>query len=127
VVPETIGRLAPTAREYEGSLVRIENVTVTNRCLESDSGRDFGGWVVTGDVQIGTAYFYDYNGRPIPGAVVCQDQNGDPTGDCACEARARPMDMRNDGDMFASITGIVYYSFNTFQLVPRGNDDLVRR
>lgn len=127
VVPETIGRLAPSAREYEGSLVRIENVTVTNRCLESDSGRDFGGWVVTGDVQIGTAYFYDYNGRPIPSGVMCQDQNGDPTGDCACEARARPMDMRNDGDMFASITGIVYYSFNTFQLVPRGNDDLVRR
>lgn len=127
VTPDTIGRRAPTAREYEGTLVRIENVSVTERCLESDSGRDFGGWVVTGDVQIGTGYFYDYNGRPISRDVMCEDQNGDPTGACSCDARARENDQRETGHMFSSITGIVYYSFNTFQLVPRGNDDLVRQ
>lgn len=127
VTPATIGRTAPTAREYEGALVRVENVSVTTRCLESDSGRDFGGWVVTGDVQIGTTYRYDYNGRSIPTSVMCEDQEGNSTGDCSCAAMARPNDMRVDGDNFSSITGIVYYSFNTFQLVPRGNSDLVRQ
>ena len=89
--------------------------------------RDFGGWLVTGDVQIGTSYFYDYNGRPIPNTVMCEDQNGDPTGACDCSAHARPNDQRMLGDVFTSITGVVYYSFNTFQLTPRGNADLVRQ
>ncbi len=127
VTPASIGRMAASAPEYQGSLVTIENVSVTEACLESNNGKDFGGWVVTGDVQIGTMFFYDYNGRPIPSMVMCEDGEGNPNGACRCTARARPDDQRMLGDTFRSITGVVYFSFGAFQLVPRGNQDLVRQ
>jgi len=128
--PARIGQMAASAIEHMSTLVKVENVTVTSRCLEGTNGDDFGGWLVTGSVQIGTAFAYDYHGRSRPMGTVCQDQMRMPTGACRCDGNMvvpRPGDMRRDGDMFLSITGIVDNTFNANQLVPRGNDDLVHQ
>ena len=125
--PGLIGRSSPvSAREYEGTLVRILGVTVEQACLEDTSLRDFGYWTVTGDVQLGTAYQYGYNGGPRPGTVMCLDGSGNPTGLCSCAARSRPNDLRRVGDTFQSITGVMDYAFDTHVLQPRDANDLVR-
>ena len=48
---------------------------------------------------MGSAFFYDYNGRP-PSNLTCFDANNEPTGACSCTAMSRTMDQRHDGDIF---------------------------
>lgn len=125
--PGLISRSSPSsAREYEGTLVRILGVTVEQACFEDTSQRDFGYWTVTGDVQLGIAFQYGYNGSPRPGTVMCLDAGGNPTGLCTCAARSRPNDLRRVGDTFQSITGVMDYAFDTHVLQPRDANDLVR-
>lgn len=99
-----------TAKDWQGSLVRIDNVTVTTACR---TPRDFGAWIVTGNVLIGSAFEYDYNG------MLCEG------GNCTCDTNPRPNDQRMEGQLFQSITGLVDYNFNEYQIQPRGNADLV--
>lgn len=125
--PGLISRSSPaSAGEYEGTLVRILNVTVEQACFEDTLQRDFGYWTVTGDVQLGIAFQYGYNGSPRPGTVMCLDAGGNPTGLCTCAARSRPNDTRRVGDTFQSITGVMDYAFDTHVLQPRDANDLVR-
>ncbi len=122
VTPADVARNSdPLTSPYEGVLVRIENVSVTARCEDSNM-RDFGNWVVTGDVYMGTAFQYDYNGGFGPSSSDCSM----PGTDCSCAGMSRPMDLRTQGDMFQSITGVTEYSFDIFRLSPRDNNDLVR-
>jgi predicted extracellular nuclease len=114
----------PKMNPYEGVLVRIENVRVIERCTEDDMYRDHGNWVVTGDVLIGTSFMYDYNGMLRPSGTQCDNM---PNGNCSCSVTSRPGDMRTLDDDFASITGVIDYSFDEFRLNPRGNGDLVLR
>lgn len=125
--PGLISRSAPaSAGAYEGTLVRVLGVTVEQACIDDASQRDFGYWTVTGDVQMGTAFQYGYNGEPRPGTVMCLDGSGNPTGLCSCAARSRPNDVRQAGDSFQSITGVMDYVFDTHVLQPRDANDLVR-
>lgn len=109
--PADLAMTSAAAADWAGSLVRLENVTVTTACR---TPRDFGGWIVTGDVLIGSAWDYDYNG------MLCDG------GNCTCDANPRPNDQRMIGDTFQSITGVVDFSFDEYQVQPRGNADLVR-
>lgn len=109
--PADLARTSATAAAWAGSLVRIENVTVTTACR---TPRDFGGWIVTGDVLIGSAWDYAYNG------MLCSG------GNCTCDANPRTNDQRTNGDTFQSIVGLVDFSFDEYQLQPRGDADLVR-
>lgn len=123
VDPSDIPRTAdPATNPYEGVLVQLQDVQVTQACVEDDMNRDHGNWIVAGDVLIGTAFFYDYNGDLRPSGTQCDNQ---PDGNCSCAAMSRPNDQRALDDSFQSITGVIDYSFNDFRLNPRGNDDLV--
>jgi predicted extracellular nuclease len=121
-----LARNMPSTHVYEGALVKIENVTVTERCTEDDNQRDHGYWVVSGNALIGSAFDYDYNGDIRPSTVMCLTQEQEPTGLCSCEAMSLPNDQRMVGDTFQSITGVVDYAFGEFKIEPRSNDDLVR-
>jgi hypothetical protein len=123
VDPTAVPRDAdPKMNPYEGVLVQLQNVQVIQRCTEDAMFRDHGNWVVTGNVLIGTAFIYDYNGMIRPAGTQC---DGRMDGNCSCSAMSRPGDMRADNDDFSSITGVVDYSFDELRLNPRGNEDLV--
>jgi hypothetical protein len=115
VSPTDIVRTETETNAYEGVLVRIGGVTVTERCVDSNN-RDFGNWVVTGPVLIGTAFTYGYNGR---GASCPEGQT------CNCAAMTRTDDQRREGDAFESITGVLNHGFDELRLEPRGPEDLV--
>lgn len=109
--PADLAIASPAAAAWAGSLVRIENVAVTTACR---TPRDFGAWIVTGNVLIGSSFDYDYNG------MLCDGAN------CTCETNPRPNDQRMVGNQFQSITGVVDFSFDEYQIQPRNNADLVR-
>ncbi len=119
VAPADVSRTGGAANAYEGVLVKIENVSVINVCVEAGNGRDFGNFLVTGDVFLGNALNYDYNGMNVSSAM-CSGGT-----DCSCAGMSRPGDMRAMMDGFASITGIMNYAFNDLRLEPRSNEDLV--
>lgn len=126
VQPEQIASKSPETHVYEGVFVAVENARVDLPCLEDDKLRDQGGWKIAGDVQIGTDFFYAYNGRTRPASVMCLDALNEPTGACSCEAKTRPGDQRTLGDTFSRISGVVDYAFGAFELNPRGDGDLVK-
>ncbi len=122
VVPSTdLGRSSTAANPYEGVLVRIENVSVTQTCVEANNGRDFGNFLVTGDVFLGSGFNYDYNGESVSTAMCDM-----PSVDCSCAGMSRPNDARTQGDTFQSITGIMNFAFDDLRLEPRGNEDIIR-
>lgn len=113
VQPAEIARTTdPTQAPWEGVLVRVENVTVTERCVDANN-RDFGNWVVTGPIFMGTQFTYDYNGS-------FAGQQG------TCAQMTRENDQRMVGDTFTGITGVVSYGFNDMRLEPRSAADLSR-
>jgi hypothetical protein len=86
---------------------------VTDRCVESNGDRGY--FEVANTVIIGNEFDYGYNG----GAPMNSSDPG------PCSAMPRPNDMRQVGDTFQSITGIMDYSFSQFRLNPRSDADLV--
>ena len=132
VVPSAadVGRSNAEARQWEGVLVSVKDVSVTTSCIEDSRGRDHGNWIITGDIMVGTAFQYDYNGDFRSSDINCLDGNGDPTGLCGCDTpsggTSRPNDLRTSGDSFSSISGIIDYSYGDFQLMVRGESDLVK-
>lgn len=119
VDPSMLARDSTAANPYEGVLVRVENVSVTQACVEASNGRDFGNFLVTGNVFLGNAFNYDYNGDSVSTAMCDM-----PNVDCSCGGMSRPNDMRMMGDTFSSITGIMNFAFDDLRLEPRGNDDI---
>ncbi len=109
----------PEMNPYEGVLVQINDVTVTERCVESN-GRDFGYWQVTGGVLVSNMFEYAYDGDQGPNSMQCSMGT-----DCSCAGMSRPNDLRTLGDEFGAIIGVTDYSFDNFRLQPRGNADLV--
>lgn len=99
---------------YEGVLVQLENVSVTNPCVESSGDRGY--FEVAGSTIIGSEYDYAYNG----------EAPADASSPGPCNDMPRPNDMRKMGDSFQSITGVMSYTFSQFRLNPRGDADLVR-
>lgn len=114
VAAADVARTSNAANAYEGVLVQIENVSVTNACVEASNGTDFGNFLVTDDVFLGNGFDYDYNGMRCPDGT-----------DCSCAGMSRPGDMRALMDGFASITGVMHYAFGDMRIEPRGNADFV--
>jgi predicted extracellular nuclease len=94
--PVVVTTNAVNDEQYEGVLVKVENVTVT-------SAQDtYGQWNVSdgsGDVQIDDGFFH--LDEVTPEIVI------------------------TEGQVFTSITGCVDYSFDVFGINPRNADDLV--
>jgi hypothetical protein len=115
----------PENNPYEGVLVRIENAVVTTPCLEDSRARDHGNWIVNGNVYVGSAFEYYYDGDFRPASVMCLTPEDEPTGMCSCSAQSRPNDQRMLNDTFRSLSGVTDFAFDEFQLQPRGDLDLV--
>lgn len=115
-----IARTTDGANAYEGVLVQVANPSVTERCVDSSvsgNDRDFGNFLLTGDVFVGNAFTYAYNGDNVSSSMCGMI-------DCSCAGMSRPNDMRMMGDTFSSVTGVMNYSFNVLRLEPRDDADL---
>ena len=100
------------AESFEGVLVKIDNVTVLQANADSTFSNNYGEMYITDDsnvqmrveLQDGT---HDYHNLWDPQLLV---NTGIRIG---------------TGNTFESITGILFYSFGNYKLVPRKNDDFV--
>ena len=98
VLPQELAS-GPTAEGWEGVLVRIANVSVTNQ--NPDAPSDFDEFEVTGGLRI-------------------DDGAADASGTGGIIDNIFPV-----GTSFTEITGVHHYSFGAYKLLPRSADDLV--
>ena len=109
------------AEQWEGVLVKVENVTVTNENADGDPGPDEGS-----------------GGNRNYGDILVADTS-DSNVRIDLEDGGRYQEYHNywlpylenqpiriyQGDTFESITGIVWYSFSHYKIIPRINEDFV--
>jgi predicted extracellular nuclease len=125
VSPDDIAEtVAPETSAYQGVLVEIQGVDVTTVCVQDTKGRDFGNFVVADEVYIASTFQLTYEGS-FYSTGMCLTPEGEPSGLCGCSAHPRPGDQRKMGDHFTSITGVMTYANNIYQLAPRVDGDLV--
>jgi hypothetical protein len=118
IASATSGTL-PT-ESYEGVLVRIENVTVLDANADGNvDGPDEG---TGGSRNYGEIYITDESNVQM--RLELQDGTHDYHNfwDAALENSGTRIET---GHTFESITGILFYSFSNYKLVPRKNDDFV--
>jgi hypothetical protein len=116
---------APETNPYEGVLVRVTMPTITTACLEDSKGRDHGDFVVDDEVYVGGTFTFSFHGGVRPASIPCLTPEGEPTGLCGCDSHSLPGDRRMIGKTLQSITGIPQFTFDDFQLEPRGDGDVV--
>lgn len=98
--PADVGsQSADTAEQYEGVLVQVLDVEVTNANVPGSDGKDHGMFEVTGGLVVANDYHLNYMN---PGT-----------------------DQRTVGDKFDAIIGIVSYSYGQYIILPRWNTDLI--
>ncbi|HEY1098999.1 MAG TPA: hypothetical protein VGF99_08720, partial [Myxococcota bacterium] len=122
---------SPNVGQWEAVLVELQNVETTNACYAqpfAPSGggaafaRDFGNFLVTGDVEIGDAFrlsqsFGGFFRADAPNAIP------DTAKTCANVAN-KCQDSRVAGQEFTSLIGIVDYNFNVNRVNPRTAADI---
>ncbi|MFH1311725.1 MAG: lamin tail domain-containing protein [Candidatus Eisenbacteria bacterium] len=90
--------------------------------------------ITTGDLNTASATAERYEGVlvRIEGAIVTEDSLGngeweinDGSGSCIVDDAAYYAYVPQDGDSLDSIQGIGYYSFTTYKIEPRSDDDIV--
>ncbi len=108
------------AESYEGVLVKIENVTVLDANADGNvDGPDEGSG---GSRNYGEIYITDESNVQM--RLELQDGTHDFHNfwDASLENTGTRIET---GHTFESITGILFYSFSNYKLVPRKNDDFV--
>jgi hypothetical protein len=99
-----VGNGASSAEPYEGMLVRFNNVTVTDTAPTFADKSEFAADDGSGPILVrgsdGKNQYTNEPGKVGPGITLLKP-----------------------GDKFTYIQGIVYFSFNQYKLVPRGNID----
>lgn len=107
------------AESYEGVLVKVENVTVIDDNADGNSGPDEG---TGGNRNFGEILIVDSSNVQM--RLELQDGTHDYNNfwDVALEDKGI---LIEDGNTFESLTGILFYSFGNYKLVPRKNDDFV--
>lgn len=102
------------AESYEGVIIKIENVTVMSDNADGESGPDGSNY---GEILIA-----DTSGVQM--RLELQDGTHDYHNywDASLENSGIRIET---GHKFESITGVLFYSFSNYKLVPRKNDDFV--
>ncbi len=94
----------PTAEPYEGMLVRVENVTISNIAPTFADSTEYAVNDGTGEMIVqsaeGKAKYSPFRGDTVLGKTI----------------------LKQD-DKFSYIQGILYFSFNQYKLVPRNDGD----
>ena len=113
----TTQQLSTPTKEWEGMIVRLENVMIIND--QADSPSDFGEWEIGSEGD---------DGFPAPGNGfrINDDLNANlAAGD---DRFTLPVDLNRNvkvGNMMDSVTGVVHFSFSNQKLIPRGMFDLI--
>jgi len=98
--PAVIGSQdAAQAEPFEGVLVKVEAVEVTEAMVPGSDGKDHGMFQVTGGLIVANDFELTYMNAAT--------------------------DQREVGDKFDAITGIVTYSYGNYVLLPRWDSDMV--
>ncbi|MBM4386656.1 MAG: hypothetical protein FJ088_02895 [Deltaproteobacteria bacterium] len=105
-LPADIGGGGATAESYEGTLVTVENVEVTNANPDGPAN-DYGCFVVSGNLYVCNDYKLVYMAK-------------------ATDANYDPNYKRTVGDKFTKITGVVKYFYSFYRLIPRFETDMVK-
>jgi hypothetical protein len=92
-------QIAAEPEIYEGMLVRVENVTVTDDNLDFGDGMDLQEFEVDGTLRVGNDYEVKY--------------------------MTPATDARLEGDVFQYIVGVVKFSDEKWHLMPRYNTDML--
>jgi predicted extracellular nuclease len=87
------------SESYEGVLVVVKNVAVIDANPDAKDGKDYGEFLITGNLRVGNIFGLPYMNKDT--------------------------DQRNVGDTFKSITGILTYSYSQYRLEPRYESDMV--
>jgi len=114
----SLGNSLP-AESYEGVLVKIENITVLDDNADGSSGPHIG---VSGDNNFEEIYIADTSNVQM--RLELRDGTHDYHNfwDASLENSGIRIET---GHTFESVTGILFYSFGNYKLVPRKNDDFV--
>jgi hypothetical protein len=96
----------PTAEQYEGMLVRFENLTVTTPNADAGAGSNFGEFGVT-----------DGSG------MMRVDDIGTWKTVYTTDSTKTALTFLRTGTKMSSLTGIMFYSFGNYKLQPRGASD----
>ncbi len=122
-----------TIEDWENVLVELKDVSITTACyaqpFDSDRNnpggsfaRDFGNFLVTGDVEVGTQFFVP---QAFGGFYRNDAPNAVPTTSQTCEnaATQKCQDSRASNSAFTSLVGIVNFSFDVHRVNPRSASD----
>jgi len=105
------------AESYEGVLVKIENVTILDDNADGDTGPDQGSG---GSRNFGEIFITDTSNVQMR----LELQDGTHEYNNYWDVSQENSGIRIEtGNTFESITGILFYSFSNYKLVPRKNDD----
>jgi Secretion system C-terminal sorting domain len=107
------------AESYEGVLVKIENITILDDNADGSTGPDKG---ITADRNHGEIYITDMSNVQMRLELQDGTHNYNNFWDASQESSGIRIET---GHTFESITGILFYSFGNYKLVPRKNDDFV--
>ncbi len=116
---DAIGDGGVQAEQWEGVLIRYNNVTVTDENADGDPGPDEGSG---GNRNYGDILVSDAGNSST--RVDLQDGTHSYHNFWFAGMDSIPNYVR-EGNTFESITGILWYSFSYYKLIPRKNDDFV--
>jgi hypothetical protein len=119
-VIDSIGDGGVQAEQWEGVLIRYSNLTVMNENADGDPGPDEGSG---GNRNYGDILVSDGGGNTNT-RVDLQDGTHNYHNFWFAGMDTIPNYVRQ-GDTFESVTGILWYSFSYYKLIPRKNDDFV--
>ena len=114
---ETNGTVA--AEQWEGVLVKYSNLTVTDENADGNPGPEEGSG---GNRNFGDILVADNSGSDT--RIDLQDGNHDYNNWWFAGQDTLPTYVSN-GSTFESVTGVVYYAFSNYKLIPRKNADIV--
>jgi hypothetical protein len=100
-----VGNGTPSAEAYEGMVVQLNNVTVTNVAATYSDNTEFSVNDGSGETVVQRSGVYTYSNLPTD--------------------TASGKIILHVGDKIGALRGIVYYSFNQYKFVPRTNADFV--
>lgn len=105
------------AESYEGMLIKYQNITVADENAAGNAGPDEGSG---GNRNFGEMLVVDKSGTET--RLEMQDGTHDYHNFWDASQESEPIRVTVE-DTFESISGILFYSFGDYKLVPRKNDD----
>ncbi len=121
VTPDEVCTGGSKQENFEGCLVKVENVKITKECVAGNDGKDHGDFAIESAANAGEELVVGAQFRP---AFSCFDtKNACPHDGSyqACATDQRAVDL-----VLSSITGVMDFSYSEARLQPRSDSDIVK-